>query len=138
MKTPVPESLAQVFSCQFHEILRTPFLPEHLRWLLVICIALTHQAPLQYVFSKHREINYLPITRLSHKSKGKIFTFQVLPLEQKCNFVLATTNYCRLESYNKSNFLSIFHISMFLHLLNPLTTNVPHHIETSQLIYNAN
>ena len=50
MKTPVPESLfsetevrnfikketlAQVFSYEFSEIARTPFLLEHRRWLLL-------------------------------------------------------------------------------------------------------
>ena len=29
------EALAQVFSCEFCEFLRTPFLTEHLRWLLL-------------------------------------------------------------------------------------------------------
>ena len=29
------ETLAQVFSCEFCEFLRTPFLTEHLRWLLL-------------------------------------------------------------------------------------------------------
>ena len=29
------ETLAQVFSCEFFEILRTPFLIEHLWWLLL-------------------------------------------------------------------------------------------------------
>ena len=31
------EALAQVFSCEFYEISRTPFLTEHLRWLLLNC-----------------------------------------------------------------------------------------------------
>ena len=30
------EPLAQVFSCEFCEILRTPFFSEHLRWLLLV------------------------------------------------------------------------------------------------------
>ena len=29
------EALAEVFSCEFCEILRIPFLTEHLRWLLL-------------------------------------------------------------------------------------------------------
>ena len=29
------ETLAQVFSCEFCEFLKTPFLAEHLRWLLL-------------------------------------------------------------------------------------------------------
>ena len=29
------ETLAQVFSCEFYKSLRTPFLTEHLRWLLL-------------------------------------------------------------------------------------------------------
>ena len=37
IKLPAPpekETLAQVFSCEFCEILRTPFFTEHLWWLL--------------------------------------------------------------------------------------------------------
>ena len=30
------EAMAQVFSCEFCDILRSPFLTEHLRWLLLI------------------------------------------------------------------------------------------------------
>ena len=35
-KTPVPETLAKVFFCEFCEIFKNTFFIEHLRWLLLL------------------------------------------------------------------------------------------------------
>ena len=79
------ETLAQVFSCEFYEFLRTPFFTEHLLWLL----------PFRYMkinafIRQHFQTNYWPLSCMMVVSKfsGKVIFMFIIDLHgQNSNFL---------------------------------------------------
>ena len=79
------ENLAQVFSCEFYEFLRTPFFTEHLLWLL----------PFRYIkinafIRQHFQTNYWPLSCMMVVSKfsGKVIFMFIMDLHgQNSNFL---------------------------------------------------
>ena len=67
------------------------------------------------------------------------YIYKEVPVEEKIEFPSQTNYSCKLHSYKNISESSKYELQLtYQNFINPLTTNVPHRIETSQLICIAN
>ena len=122
------------FPVKFAKYFRAPFFTEHLRWLLLLLDwPIAKSVNLWWVSSdchpcKKVFLDFFKIsTAFSPSNRGVSRTSAETRYGELCN------SSERLKALNRS--CKALHLRRFV---NSLTTNVPYHIETSQLICNAN